>query len=111
MSTKPLTKTGSFNAAYFSSSGALKKRKRIGKTDNLYRISVSAASIILVFPPRVIVITLFYKKLSIYYIIFNGILLNLRLSSNASYVTLSKAPATSSNIRLAIAFLLIPYIV
>ena len=72
---------------------------------------VSVASIILVFPPRVIVITLFRKKLSTYYIILNSILLSLRLQSSASCATLSKAPATSSNIRLAIAFLLIPYTV
>ena len=78
-STKPLSKTDSFNAAYFSSSGALKKRKRIGETGNFYRIPVSATSIILVFPPRVIIITLFPKKLSTYYTIFNGIPLNLKL--------------------------------
>ena len=41
----------------------------------------------------------------------NGTSLSLRLQSSASYVTLSKAHATSSNIRLAIAFLLILYIV
>ena len=72
---------------------------------------VSAAVIILVFPSRVIVITLFRKKLSTYYTILNGTFLSLRLQSSNLYVTLSKAPATSSNIRLAIAFLLISYTV
>ena len=56
---------------------------------------VSATSIILVFPPRIIVIALFRKKLSIYYTILYGTPLNLRLWSSVSYATLSKASATS----------------
>ena len=51
------------------------------------------------------------ESLSTYYIILNGTFLNLRLQSSASYVTLLKAPAISSNIRLAIIFLLILYTV
>ena len=74
-------------------------------------MSVSAASIVLVFPPRVIVVALFRKKLSIHCTILDGTPLNLRLWSSASYITLSKAPATSSDIRLATAFFLMPYTV
>ena len=47
-STKPLSKTTSFNTTYFSSSGTLKKRKKISETGNFYKISVSATFIILV---------------------------------------------------------------
>ena len=101
-STKPPIYTRSPNLLYPLIRGVLKNRNRIGDTSNPQGIPVLASSIGLVLRPRVIDITLSFRKLAVYYTIRISIPFTLRLQSSLSYKILSNALAISSKSRLAI---------
>ena len=79
LSTKPPIYTRSPNLLYSLIRGILKNRNRIGDTSNPQDIPVLASFIGLVLHPRVIDITLSFKKLAVYYTIRISILFTLRL--------------------------------
>ena len=101
-STKPPVYTRSPNLLYPLIRGALKNRNRIGDTSNPQGIPVLASFIGLVLRPRVIDITLSFRKLAVYCIIRISIPFTLRLQSSLSYKILSNALVISSKSRLAI---------
>ena len=101
-SIKPSIYTRSPNLLYPLIRGVLKNRNRIENTSNPQGIPVLASSIGLILRPRVIDITLFLRKLAIYYIIRISIPFALRLQSSLSYKALSNTLVISSKSRLAI---------
>ena len=102
LSINPPTYSCSLAAVYSSISGALKNRKRIGEISNPQGIPISTSSIPLVVLLIVIEEDLSTRKLFVQLIIRRGIPFPLRLQISLWQETLLKAPAISSERRLAI---------
>ena len=80
----------------------LKNRNRIEDTSNPQGIPILASSIGLILRPRVIDITLSFRKLAVYYTIRISILFTLKLQSSLLYKILQNALVISNKSRLAI---------